>query len=78
MPIFQLGFFFLLVFFFAVEVYELFILEVKPLLVASFATIFYHSKGCPFLIFSFAVEKLVSLVRSHGFIFVFICVALGD
>ena len=27
---------------------------------------------------SFAVQKLVSLIRSHWFIFVFISVALGD
>ena len=27
---------------------------------------------------SFAVQKLVSLIRSHLFIFVFISVALGD
>uniref|UniRef100_A0A8W4FRM8 Uncharacterized protein n=1 Tax=Sus scrofa TaxID=9823 RepID=A0A8W4FRM8_PIG len=32
--------------FFAIELYELFILEIKPLLVALFATIFSHSVGC--------------------------------
>ena len=50
------------------------ILEIKPLSVASFETIFSHSVGCPlwvFLMVSFAVEKLISLIRSHWFIFVF-------
>ena len=58
----------------------LYILEIKPLLVASFANIFSHSVGCLFilLIVSFAVQKLVSLIRSCLFIFVFISVALGD
>ena len=40
--IFQLGCFF------AVELHELFILEIKPLWVASFTTIFYHSIGFVF------------------------------
>ena len=45
------------------------ILETKPLLFASFATIFSHSIGCLlfFMVF-FAVQKLVSLIGSHGFI----------
>ena len=36
--------------------------------------------GCVFVLFmvSFAVQKLVSLIRSHLFIFVFISIALGD
>ena len=57
----------------------LYILEIKPLSVASFANIFSHSVGF-FLFFmvSFAVQKLVSLIRSHLFIFVFTSVALGD
>ena len=56
------------------------ILEIKPLLVALFATIFSHSLGCLFVLFmvSFAVQKLISLIRSHWFIFALISVALGD
>ena len=51
----------------------LYILEIKPLSVVSFAIIFSHSKGCLFtlLIVSFAVQKLLSLIRSHLFTFVF-------
>ena len=51
----------------------LYILEINPLSVVSFA-IFSHSEGClfTFLIVSFAVQKLLSLVRSHLFTFVFI------
>ena len=57
----------------------LYILEVKPLSVTSFASIFSHSVGCLFILFvSFAVQKLLSLIRSHLFIFVFISIALGD
>ena len=42
--------------------------------VASFAIIFSHSEGClfTFLIVSFVVQKLLSLIRSHLFIFAFI------
>ena len=56
------------------------ILEIKPLSVASFETIFFHSVSCIFVFFlvSFAVQKLVSLICSHWFIFAFISVALGD
>ena len=45
----------------------LYILEINPLSVVSFAIIFSHSKGCLFtlLIVSFAVQKLLSLIRSH-------------
>uniref|UniRef100_A0A8D0U178 Uncharacterized protein n=1 Tax=Sus scrofa TaxID=9823 RepID=A0A8D0U178_PIG len=58
----------------------LYILEIKPLSAASFETIFSHSVSCLFVFFlvSFAVQKLVSLIRSHWFIFAFISVALGD
>ena len=57
----------------------LYILEINPLSVVSFAIIFSHSEGCFFtlLIVSFAVQKLLSLIRSHLFIFVFICATLG-
>ena len=55
------------------------ILEINSLLVASFAIIFSHSEGCLFtlLIVSFVVHKLLSLIRSHLFIFAFISNILG-
>ena len=52
----------------------LYILEINPLSVVSFAIIFSHSEGCLFtlLIVSFAVQKLLSLIRSHClFLFLF-------
>ena len=57
----------------------LYILEIDPLSVVSFATIFSHSEGCLFtlLIVSFAVQKLLSLIMSHLFTFVFISITLG-
>ena len=56
------------------------ILEINPLSVASFTVTFSHSEGCLFTLFmvSFAVQKLLSLIRSHLFTFVFISVILGD
>ena len=49
----------------------LYILEIKPLLVTSFANIFSQSIGCLFIVFmvSFAVQNLVNLIRSYLFIF---------
>ena len=57
----------------------LYILEINPLSVVSFAIISSHSEGCLFtlLIVSFAVQKLLSLIRSHLFTFVFISINLG-
>ena len=57
----------------------LYILEINPLLVVSFAIIFSHSEGCVFtlLIVSFALKKHLSLIRSHLFTSVFISVTLG-
>ena len=57
----------------------LYIFEINPLSVVSFAIIFSHSEGCLFtlLIVSFAVQKLLSLIRSHLFSFIFISVTLG-
>ena len=51
----------------------LYILEINSLSVDSFDIIFSHSEGCLFtlLIVSFVVQKLLSLIRSHLFIFVF-------
>ena len=44
----------------------LYILEINPLSVVSFAVIFSHSKGCLFtlLTVSFAMQELLSLIRS--------------
>ena len=58
----------------------LYILDVNPLSVVSFAIIFSHSEGCVFTLLrvSFAVQKLLSLIRSHLFTFVFISNTLGD
>ena len=52
----------------------LYILEINPLSVASFANIFSYSEGCLsiLIVVSFAVQKLISLIKSHLFIFVFI------
>ena len=57
----------------------LYILGINPLSVVSFAIIFFHFEGCLFtlLIVSLAVQKLLSLIRSHLFPFVFISVTLG-
>ena len=57
----------------------LYILEINPLSVDSFADIFSHSEGCLFVLFvvSFAVQKLLSFIRSHLFISVFISITLG-
>ena len=71
---------FLIVFFFLVltRMSCLFILEINPLSV-SFAIIFSHSESCLFILFivSFVVRKLVSIIRFHLFIFVFISITLG-
>ena len=58
----------------------LYILETNPFSVSSFANILSHSVlGCLFNLFmvSFAVEKLLSLIRSPLFIFAFISISLG-
>ena len=57
----------------------LYILEINSLSVVSFAIMFSHSEGCLFilLIVSFVVQKVLSLIRSHLFIFVFISIILG-
>ena len=58
----------------------LYILEINPLSVVSFAIIFFHSEDCFFTLLSvsFAVQNLLSLIRSHLFTFVFISITLGD
>ena len=57
----------------------LYILEINPLSVASFANIFSYFVDCLFALFMvfFAVQKLLSLVRAHLFIFVSIFITLG-
>ena len=54
--------------------------EINSLSVASFAIIFSHCEGYLFtlLIVSFVVQKLLSLVGSHFFIFAFIYSILGS
>ena len=56
-----------------------YILEINSLLVVSFAIISSHSEGCLFtlLIVSLVVQKLLSLIRSHLFVFAFISNFLG-
>ena len=55
------------------------ILEIKPLLVTSFANILSQSVGCLFVLFMvpFAIQKLGSLIRSHLFIFGFYFYCFG-
>ena len=79
LPIFPLGFCFVL-FLLLSCISCLYILEIKPLSVASFESIFSHSVSCLSVFFwvFFDVQKLVSLIRSHGFIFALISLALGD
>ena len=57
----------------------LYIFEIHSLSVASFAIIFFYSEGCLFtlLIALFIVQKLLSLIMSHLFIFAFISTTLG-
>ena len=57
----------------------LYILEINSLSVALFAIIFSHSEGYLFtlLIVSFIVQKVLSLIRYHLFIFAFISNILG-
>ena len=70
------------VFYFSeIELQELLVyFEINSLSVALFAIIFSHSEGSLFtlLIVSFVVQKLLSLIRSHLFIFAFISITLGS
>ena len=56
------------------------ILEIKSLSVISFANIFFHPVGCLFILFmvSFALKKLLTLIRSYLFIFPFVSITLAD
>ena len=70
----SLGFFFLIL---SCKSY-LYILEINPLSLASFANIISYSVGLSVLFMvSFAGQKLLSLIRSHLFIFVFIFITLA-
>ena len=57
----------------------MYIFEINSVSVVSFAIIFSHSENYLFtlLIVCFVVEKLLSLIRSHLFIFAFISNILG-
>ena len=57
----------------------LYILEINSLSVVLLAIIFSISKGCLFTLLrvSFIVQKILSLIRSHLFIFAFISNILG-
>ena len=56
------------------------VFEMNSLSIVLFANIFSHSEGYLFtlLIVSFFVQKLLGLIRSRLFIFVFISITLGD
>jgi len=58
----------------------LYILEINPLSVVSFAITFSHSEGCLFTLFivSFSVQKLSSLTRFYLFIFISITLVGGS
>ena len=58
----------------------LYILEIDSLSVVSFVIILSHSEGCLFtlLIVSFVVQKLLSLIKTHLFIFVSITLGGGS
>ena len=58
---------------------SLYIFEINYLSLASFAIIFSHSEGYLFTLLSvsFVVQMLLSLIRSHLFIFGFISITLG-
>ena len=77
-PFFNFFFFFFFLLLSCISCF--YILEIKPLSFVSFKTIFSHFVGCLFffLMVSFVVQKLISLIRSLWCIFAFISVALGD
>ena len=55
-------------------------LDINPLSVILFINTFSHSVDCIFILLmaSSAMQKLLSLIKSHLFIFAFISFALGD
>ena len=58
----------------------LYVLDINPLSVISFANIFPHSVSCLFILLMvcFAVQKLLSLIRSNLFILTFGSLVWGD
>ena len=71
LPIFLIGLFLLLLLLSCMNCLS--ILKIKLLSVASFVNVFSHSIDCLFVLFmvSFALQKLLSLIRSHLFLFLF-------
>ena len=65
---FMIGFFVILILTYMSWLYTL---KINPLSVASFVVIFSHSESCLFILFmvSFAVQKLLALIRSSLFLF---------
>ena len=66
---------------FVIESYELFVYFVNSALVSCIICKYllpFCKLSFFFVMVSFAVEKLVSVIRSHLFIFAFISIALGD
>ena len=59
---------------------SLYILEIRTLSEVSLANVFSHTVGSLFILmlFSFAMQKLFNLMRSHLFILSFMSLALGD
>jgi len=57
----------------------LYVFYINPLSVVSFVIIFSHSEGCLLTLFivSFSVQKILCLIRSHFFIFVFTSITIG-
>ena len=57
----------------------LYILEINPLSVVSFAIIFSHYEDCLFTLLTVfsAVQKLLNLIRFHLFTFISISITLG-
>ena len=62
------------------RVSSLYILEIRRLSEVSLANMFSHTVGslCNLVLFSLALQKLFSLMRSHLFILSFMSLALGD
>ena len=58
---------------------RLYTLEINPWSVTSFASIFSHSVGCLHFVRGFLYcQELLSSIRSHLFVFVFISITPGD
>ena len=65
--------------FFDIELHKLLVeFADESLSFALFANIFSHSEGCLFILLmvSFAVQKILTLIRPHLFIFLFIFITL--